>query len=103
MGKRLQLHAGYSVLTTNQCLNCDSHITFGTQDHASGSLLVTEAGGIVTDMYGKPLDFSVGRTLSRNTGIVASGAEIHREVLDCVTAVLEEKSKMELDEVESAN
>ncbi|RUS20006.1 3',5'-bisphosphate nucleotidase [Endogone sp. FLAS-F59071] len=63
-------------------------------DHASGSLLVTEAGGTVTDMYGQPLDFSVGRTLARNTGVVATAAGIHSEILEAVKAVLEEKSRI---------
>eukprot|EP01147_Barroeca_monosierra_P006992 gene6992-9588_t len=38
-------------------------------DHAAGVILVEEAGGKVTDIYGKPLDFSLGRTLVSNTGI----------------------------------
>ncbi|KAG1249816.1 hypothetical protein G6F68_013128 [Rhizopus microsporus] len=37
-------------------------------DHASGNVLVTEAGGKVTDIYGQPLDFSIGRTLEKNKG-----------------------------------
>ena len=34
----------------------------------SGVAVVEEAGGTVTDVNGKPLDFSVGRTLKENTG-----------------------------------
>jgi 3'(2'), 5'-bisphosphate nucleotidase len=34
----------------------------------SGVVVVEEAGGAVTDINGKPLDFSVGRTLKENTG-----------------------------------
>lgn len=37
-------------------------------DHAAGVVVVEEAGGRVTDVYGKPLDFSQGRTLKENTG-----------------------------------
>ncbi len=37
-------------------------------DHAAGLIVVEEAGGRVTDVYGKKLDFSRGRTLSDNTG-----------------------------------
>jgi 3'(2'), 5'-bisphosphate nucleotidase len=32
-------------------------------DHASGWLLVHEAGGRVTDAHGKPLNFAAGRAL----------------------------------------
>ncbi|KAL1929301.1 hypothetical protein VTP01DRAFT_2360 [Rhizomucor pusillus] len=57
-------------------------------DHASGSLLVTEAGGKVTDIYGKPLDFSIGRTLEANKGVVAANATIFDTVLKAVQQVL---------------
>ncbi len=40
-------------------------------DHAAGSLIVTEAGGHSSDIYGRPLDFAAGTTLVRNTGILA--------------------------------
>ncbi|HKQ32465.1 MAG TPA: 3'(2'),5'-bisphosphate nucleotidase, partial [Thermodesulfobacteriota bacterium] len=49
-------------------------------DHAAGSIIVEEAGGIVTDAYGKALDFSLGRTLSGNKGIVATNGLIHEKV-----------------------
>lgn len=57
-------------------------------DHAGGSLLVEEAGGKVSDMHGKPLDFSIGRTLSSNQGVIASSADIHEQVLKAVNSVL---------------
>jgi 3'(2'), 5'-bisphosphate nucleotidase len=50
-------------------------------DHAPGSLLISEAGGTVTDMNGNPLDFSTGRTLKNNNGIVATTNSIHSLVL----------------------
>ncbi|KAK9729550.1 3'(2'),5'-bisphosphate nucleotidase [Basidiobolus ranarum] len=61
-------------------------------DHASGDLLVKEAGGEVTDITGKPLDFSIGRTLKANKGVVASIASIHPEVLKAVQDVLSKKN-----------
>ncbi|KAI9322705.1 3',5'-bisphosphate nucleotidase [Dichotomocladium elegans] len=57
-------------------------------DHASGSLLVTEAGGRVSDIYGKPLDFSIGRTLENNKGVVAANSKIFDRVLEAVQKVL---------------
>ena len=49
-------------------------------------MIVTEAGGVVTDMHGKPLDFSVGRTLSSNTGVVATATR-HDEIRNVIKAV----------------
>ncbi len=53
-------------------------------DHAAGCLLLTEAGGRVSDTFGKPLDFSLGRTLQANKGIVATSASIHDKVVRAV-------------------
>ncbi len=50
-------------------------------DHAAGSIVVTEAGGAVTDLDGVPLDFGRGRTLSINRGIVATNGRVHDKVL----------------------
>ena len=57
-------------------------------DHAAGYLVVVEAGGKVTDCYGKPLDFTVGTTLKENTGIIGTNGKIHDEVLRAVKQVL---------------
>lgn len=50
-------------------------------DQAAGSLVVEEAGGRITDLYGKPLDFTIGRTLANNRGILASNAHLHDQAL----------------------
>ncbi|KAJ6437802.1 3',5'-bisphosphate nucleotidase [Purpureocillium lavendulum] len=60
-------------------------------DHAAGDLIVREAGGQVTDIYGKRLDFGVGRTLANNKGVVAAPAAVHATVLDAVQEVLKIK------------
>ena len=53
-------------------------------DHAAGKLIVEAAGGTVTDIYGKPLDFSHGRTLSDNKGVIATSGQIHDQVVAAV-------------------
>jgi 3'(2'), 5'-bisphosphate nucleotidase len=53
-------------------------------DHAAGKLLVESAGGTVTDVDGAPLDFTYGRTLDANRGVIATGGAIHDEVVDAV-------------------
>jgi 3'(2'), 5'-bisphosphate nucleotidase len=57
-------------------------------DHAAGWSVVTEAGGKVTDITGKPLDFSLGRTLQANKGVVATNGRLHDEVIAAVTGIL---------------
>jgi len=51
-------------------------------DQAAGSIVVEEAGGRITDLQGRPLDFSQGRTLADNRGVLATNGLIHGELLD---------------------
>ncbi|TPX59771.1 3'(2'),5'-bisphosphate nucleotidase [Powellomyces hirtus] len=60
-------------------------------DHAGGALLVHEAGGKVCDAKGNPLDFSVGRTLKNNKGVIATNGKLHDAVMDAVGQVLASK------------
>ena len=53
-------------------------------DHAAGSLIVTESGGTVTDVNGKPLDFGIGRLLEKNRGVVASNGPNHGAVIEAL-------------------
>lgn len=55
-------------------------------DHAAGVLVVEEAGGKVSDIYGLPFDFSCGTTLSKNYGLVATNGFIHDKVIDAIQA-----------------
>jgi 3'(2'), 5'-bisphosphate nucleotidase len=50
-------------------------------DQAAGSIVITESGGQVTDLDGRPLDFSQGRTLAKNRGILATNARLHEAFL----------------------
>ena len=56
-------------------------------DQAAGSLIVTEAGGRVTDLNGRDLDFSSGRQLSNNVGVVASNGVLHEQALRALQKV----------------
>ena len=49
-------------------------------DHAAGVIVVEEAGGQITDMYGETLDFSKAHRLE-TTGVVVSNGEIHEKVI----------------------
>ncbi|KAJ5915787.1 hypothetical protein N7454_010928 [Penicillium verhagenii] len=57
-------------------------------DHAAGDLIVREAGGQVSDIYGNRLDFGKGRTLAVNKGVVAAPKASHAQVIDAVKSVL---------------
>ncbi|HEY5571734.1 MAG TPA: 3'(2'),5'-bisphosphate nucleotidase [Anaerolineales bacterium] len=56
-------------------------------DQAAGSLIVEEAGGWVTDLDGKPLDFTAGRTLADNRGILATNGHLHPAALEALRAI----------------
>ena len=56
-------------------------------DHAAGVAVVTEAGGRVTDLDGKDLDFTIGASLEDNRGVVATNGVIHDSVLEALGAV----------------
>ncbi len=48
-----------------------------------------EAGGSVTDLQGQELDFSAGRTLARNDGVLATNRELHAPVLEALRKIKE--------------
>lgn len=56
-------------------------------DQAAGALLVQEAGGRVTDLAGQPLDFSAGRQLIHNRGVLASNGQLHAAALEALAEV----------------
>ncbi|MDP8245503.1 MAG: 3'(2'),5'-bisphosphate nucleotidase [Candidatus Hinthialibacter antarcticus] len=56
-------------------------------DHAAGVIVIQEAGGVVSDVNGKPLDFSQGRGLESNQGVVASNGKFQSKIVDAVKDV----------------
>ncbi len=50
-------------------------------DVAPGALAIEEAGGRVTDLKGKPIDYSCGAILSNSPGFVATNGFLHEIVL----------------------
>ncbi len=53
-------------------------------DHAAGAIVVEEAGGRVTDMHGKALDFAAGAKMRDNRGVVVSNGAIHSAVIEAL-------------------
>ncbi|KAL5752167.1 hypothetical protein ACOSP7_022344 [Xanthoceras sorbifolium] len=61
-------------------------------DHAAGSIVVTEAGGVVIDAAGNPLDFSKGKYLDLYVGIIVSNQKLMPILMKAVKECLEEKA-----------
>jgi 3'(2'), 5'-bisphosphate nucleotidase len=86
---RLDSQAKYGVVARGEA---DVYLRLPTRkdyrekiwDHAGGVLVVEEAGGKVTDVAGKPLDFTRGRELTENRGVVVTNGRLHEEVLAAV-------------------
>ena len=57
-------------------------------DFAAAHVIVTEAGGVMKDSTGKELDFSKGRKLFDNNGVITAPKAVHAEVLEAVEKVL---------------
>lgn len=57
-------------------------------DHAAGVVIIQEAGGMVTDAGGRPLDFTKGIYLEGlDRGIIASsGAKLHDKIIMAIDA-----------------
>ena len=56
-------------------------------DQAAGSLVVEEAGGRITDLHGRPLDFSSGRTLENNRGVLATNGPVHDRIVELLATL----------------
>lgn len=56
-------------------------------DQVAGSLILEEAGGRITDLEGKSLDFSAGKTLAHNRGVVASNGHLHEVALEMIKRI----------------
>lgn len=88
--RRLDSQAKYAVVARGEA---DAYMRLPVRigrderiwDHAAGALVVTEAGGRVTDINGRDLDFSYGACLTHNTGVVATNGHLHEVVLDALS------------------
>jgi 3'(2'), 5'-bisphosphate nucleotidase len=60
-------------------------------DHAGVQLIFTEAGGRITDLNGREMDFGTGRELSNNWGIIAARRGVHARISEVVNEVLDER------------
>jgi len=56
-------------------------------DQAAGALILEEAGGRITDLHGNLLDFTQGRMLVKNRGVLASNGHLHEQLLQILAAL----------------
>jgi len=86
---RMDSQAKYAVVARGQA---DIYLRLPTRadyrekiwDHAAGALIVSEAGGIVTDITGRPLEFNQGRELAVNQGVIVTNGRLHQRVVDSI-------------------
>ncbi len=86
---RLDSQAKYAVTARGQA---DAYLRLPTKkgyveriwDHAAGALVATEAGCFVTDIFGNSLDFSHGRGLEKNKGVVCAPPRVHGLVIGAI-------------------
>jgi len=86
---RLDSQAKYAVVARGQA---DAYLRLPTSktyvekiwDHAAGSLIAQEAGAVVSDVSGQPLDFTHGRLLSANRGIICAVGHWHGKIIDAI-------------------
>jgi 3'(2'), 5'-bisphosphate nucleotidase len=89
---RLDSQCKYAVVARGQA---DAYLRMPTHkgyvekiwDHAAGMLIATEAGAVVTDISGAPLDFARGRRLEANRGVVCAAAGVHGKIIDAIEAL----------------
>ncbi|KAG5928332.1 hypothetical protein E4U42_000829 [Claviceps africana] len=65
-------------------------------DHAGAMLLFEETGGKITDVMGRDIDLTAGRTMTANFGFVAAPRHLHDRVLRVVREVLTEHGHEEM-------
>jgi 3'(2'), 5'-bisphosphate nucleotidase len=86
---RLDSQCKYAVVARGQA---DAYLRLPTGkgyvekiwDHAAGAIIAQEAGAIVTDVSGAPLDFTHGRRLEHNRGIVCAARGLHERIIEVI-------------------
>ncbi|MAI66446.1 MAG: 3'(2'),5'-bisphosphate nucleotidase [Phycisphaerae bacterium] len=86
---RLDSQCKYSLVARGQA---DGYLRLPTSktyvekiwDHAAGLCIATEAGAIVSDVSGKPLDFTHGARLEKNRGIICATNGLHQRIIAAI-------------------
>ncbi len=86
---RLDSQAKYAVVCRGEAeaylrLPRDGKYKEKIWDHAGGVLILTEAGGRVTDIRGNDLDFTRGYRLENNLGVIVTNGHMHDAVIKAI-------------------
>jgi len=89
---RLDSQAKYAVVARGQA---DAYLRLPTRrgyveriwDHAAGCCIACEAGAFVTDIFGRNLDFSHGRGLEKNKGVICAPPRVHGRIIEAIEAL----------------
>jgi len=89
---RLDSQAKYAVVARGQAdaylrIPRSSGYEENIWDHAAGMLVATEAGASVSDIIGNALDFTTGKTLARNRGILCASPAWHQRILGAINSL----------------
>ena len=72
---------------------CDLYVHLSPRtkqwDTCAPEIILQEAGGQITDLFGEPLRYNVQEVQNRN-GLVASNGVAHKEIIDTLAPLLEE-------------
>jgi 3'(2'), 5'-bisphosphate nucleotidase len=87
---RLDSQCKYAVIARGQA---DAYMRLPTRksyvekiwDHAAGQIIAEEAGALVSDIDGRPLDFGRGATLAANRGIICASRPFHGAIVEAIT------------------
>ncbi|MGR8921394.1 MAG: 3'(2'),5'-bisphosphate nucleotidase [Gammaproteobacteria bacterium] len=86
---RLDSQCKYAVVARGQA---DAYLRLPTRrdyvekiwDHAAGKLIAEQAGATVTDIVGRPLDFSHGTGLAANRGVICAPEPFHAAIIGAI-------------------
>ena len=86
---RLDSQAKYAVVARGEAeaylrLPRDAEYKEKIWDHAGGLLIVTEAGGKVTDITGRDLEFNHGHLLGKSLGVIVTNGLVHDAVIEAI-------------------
>ncbi|USO00067.1 MAG: 3'(2'),5'-bisphosphate nucleotidase [Phycisphaeraceae bacterium] len=89
---RLDSQCKYAVVARGQA---DAYLRLPTRpgyveriwDHAAGSLIASQSGAAVTDIFGHDLDFTHGRGLEKNKGVICAPPRLHGLLLGAIKAL----------------
>ncbi len=89
---RLDSQAKYAVVARGQA---DAYLRLPTRpgyveriwDHAAGCCIACESGAFVTDIFGNVLEFSHGRGLEKNRGVICAPPRVHGRIIEAIEAL----------------